>query len=94
MQANNLELKIPEQNNNKSANDLSIDAITTWCSHLQQIADNNEITQSIITMLKDLNSTAINIEHRFQALEMLRPIAQNIYQSQKKQYINRIKPLY
>lgn len=93
MQASNLELKIPEQNNNKSANDLSIDAITTWCSHLQQIADNNEITQSIITMLKDLNSTAINIEHRFQALEMLRPITHNIYQSQKKQYINRIKPL-
>lgn len=93
MQTNNLGLLIPEQNTNQSTKDLSLDAITTWCSHLQQITDNNEITQSIITMLRDLNSTTIEIEHRFQALEMLRPIAQNIYQSQKKQYINRIRPL-
>lgn len=92
MQTNNLGLNIPEQNNNQSTTDLSLGAITEWCSHLQ-ISDPTETTQSIISMLKNLNSTVITVDHRFQLMETLRPITQNIYQTIKKQYINRIQPL-
>lgn len=92
MQTNNIGLTIPEQNDNQSTTDLSLGAITEWCSHLQ-ISDPTETTQSIVSMLKNLNSTVITVDHRFQLMETLRPITQNIYQTIKKQYINRIQPL-
>ena len=92
MQTNKLGLIIPEQTNHNPTTDLSAEAIEKWRNHLQT-ADTGETTQNLVNMLKEMNSTVLAPNHRFQILELLRPITQVIYQSVKKSYINRTQPL-
>ncbi|MGD0466218.1 MAG: hypothetical protein ABSA84_05930 [Gammaproteobacteria bacterium] len=92
MQTNKLGLTIPEQINSKPKSDISVAAIETWRSQLKT-ADTDETTQSIFKMLQELNSTVIAPNHRFQLLELLRPITQVINQLLKKHYVNRTQPL-
>ena len=92
MQTNKLGLTIPEQINSKPKSDISVEAIEKWRANLKT-ADTTDTIQNISTMLKELNSTVIAPSHRFQLLELLRPMTQVIHQLIKKQYINRTQPL-
>lgn len=91
MRQNKLGFNIPEQTNN-SSKDFSIPAIESWRSNLK-MADTSEVTNNILTMLKDLNTSNIEPNNRFQILEIIRPITLTIMQSVKKSYTNRTQPL-
>ena len=83
-------LDIPVQNAVKRANlPMQPDVLIKWRATLP-MADTSTTAKKVFFMLNEVNQTALDLNTRFELLEILRPPVQLICQALRKHYVNQV----